>query len=236
MGPTRHSLTGRSRIGLPAALAAVILAGAGAGAALGGVTVYDNAFSSRGDVRQLAKAGGGKKCARRFAVTGKPRMRAIVRRGPANCRFRPPVQGDSALSNHSLRVDARISRSGSRRARASAFLLLRARVGDGTGYTLRIVPRRREWELRRNPPSAQFPISGRSRAINGIRKLNKVRLVTDGAELRASVNRRLLVAVTDSNPGAVTGTMLQFGIGHRAKSNDDLSAALTRVRVAVPSP
>jgi hypothetical protein len=231
MGLSRHS-----RIGLAALAAAALAAGVAVTAALGNVTVYNSTFSARADIQGLKKAGGGKQCARRLVTRGTPRMRAIVRSGPTNCRFRPPVQGDSPLPNYTFRVDARIARSGPRRARATAFLVVRARAGEGTGYTLRVLPRRGRWELHRAPASPQFPLSGRSEAINGIRGLNRVRLVTDGAEIRAFVNGELLAEVTDANPGAVTGTMLHFGVGHDARTRDRLFAAFNRLRVAVPSP
>ncbi|HSI81654.1 MAG TPA: hypothetical protein VK919_13485 [Solirubrobacterales bacterium] len=228
---SRHHI----RIGLGALAAAALLALAGA-VALASVTVYSVSFSKATQVKQMKKAGGGKKCKRSFVRKGKRRMRVAVARGPAHCRLRPPVQGDGPVSNHTFQVAGRIAKSGPKAARRSAYLSLRSRVGEGTGYTLRVFPRRGRFELRRSPGGAEFPVSGRDDAIKGLGGMNRLRLTTDGAEIRAFVNGTRVAAVTDSNPGAVTGTMLQFGVGHEAKTSKAVSAAFRMLRVAVPNP
>lgn len=228
---SRHHI----RIGLGALIAAGLLALAGA-VALASVTVYSVPFNKASQVKQMKKAGGGKKCKRGFVRKGKRRMRVAVTRGPTHCRLRPPVEGDRPVSNHTFQVAGRVAKSGPKAARRSAYLSLRARVGGGTGYTLRAFPRRGRFELRRSPAGEDFPVSGRNDAIKGLGGMNRLRLVTDGAEIRAFVNGTRVAAVTDSNPGAVTGTMLQFGVGHEANTSKPISAAFRKLRVAVPNP
>jgi len=223
------------RTGL-AALAVAALAAVGAAVAVGSITVYSTKFAKAPQVKQMKKAGGGKKCKRGFVRKGKRRMRAVVARGPAHCRFRPPVQGDGPVSNHTFQVAGRIAKSGPKGARRSAYLSLRARVGEGSGYTLNVTPRRGRWELRRSPAGDEFPASGRSDAIRGLGGLNRLRLTTHGGEIRAFVNGTRLASITDPNPGAVTGTLLQFGLGHEAKTKKRIAAGFKMLRVSVPNP
>jgi hypothetical protein len=228
------SLRRHTRIGL-AALAITALSGAVVVTALADVTVYNNDFSKRPDVRQMTKAGGGKPCKRSFVRKGS-RMRMVINRGPRTCAFRPPVQGDGELPNHIFRADGRISQGNPKGTRASAFLLVRVRAGGGTGYELRVHPRGGRFELRREPGSGAFPVTGRSEAINGFGERNRIRLVAAGAEVRAFVNGARLATVTDANPGAVTGNRLHFGVGHERNTSNNFFAAFTRLRLAVPAP
>lgn len=229
--PHRHHI----RIGLGALIAAAALALAGA-VAFGSITVYSVKFGKAAQVKQMKKAGGGKKCKKSFVRKGKRRMRVIARSGPVHCRLRPPVQADGPVSNHTFLVAGRVAKSGPKAARRSAYLSLRARVGGGTGYTFRVFPRRGRFELRRSPSEEEFPVSGPSDAIKGLGGMNRLRLTTDGADIRAFVNGTRVAAVTDPNPGAVTGTLLQFGFGHEANASKPVSAAFRLLRVAVPNP
>jgi hypothetical protein len=225
-----------TRIGIAALAAAALLVGAAA-VALANVVVYNNGFSKRPDVRQLSKADGGKQCKRGLVRRKKgSRMRVVATKGPVTCAFRPPVEGDGELPNHIFRVDGRISKGIPKGTRASAHIFARVRAGGGTGYELRVHPRGGRFELRRNPESRAFPVEGRNEAINGFGKRNRVRLSAIGGDVRASVNGEHLATVTDGNPGAVSGARLHFGIGHERSTSRNLSAAFTRLRVAVPAP
>jgi hypothetical protein len=217
-----------------AALAAAVCAAAAA-VALANVVVYNNNFSKRPDVRQMAKAGGGKDCRRAFVRNSK-RMRVLARSGPRTCGFRPPVQSDGELPNHVFTANGRIPTGNPQGTRASAFLFARVRAGGGTGYELRVHPRGGRFELTREPDGGAFPVTGSSEAINGFGEPNRIRLAAVGAELRAFVNGTELAVVTDPNPGAVTGTRLHLGAGHERRTENNFHAAFDRVRVAVPSP
>ena len=224
----------RTRIGL-LALGLTATAAAVAAVAIANVGVYGNNFSKRADVAQVKKAGGGKRCERRWAKKSK-RLRAVVSRGPATCGFRPPVEGDRDLPDHIVRVDGTIGMGGPKAARETAHLLVRARAGGGANYELRVYPRGGRFELHRRPDNAQFPVNGTSDEIDRVGRRNTIRLSVMGAEVRANVNGDLLAAVTDSNPGAVSGRRIHFGVGHDLDTTRDFFATFDRFKVWVPSP
>ena len=115
------------------ALAAAALAAAAVGSAMA-VTVYDNGFGSRAEFKEIIKSGGGKRCDRSWRKKGKS-MRAAVKRSPTTCSFRPPVQGDNELPNHSVTVAGKILKRTDKGLRGGAFVELTvgpAAAGSGT--------------------------------------------------------------------------------------------------------
>ena len=100
------------RLKLSRALAAVAATALVAGAAttLAEVTVYDNDMSSQGDFNEILRSGGGKRCDKKYREKTKV-MHASVKKSPTTCSFRPPVQGDDELPNHSFAVDGKILKS-----------------------------------------------------------------------------------------------------------------------------
>lgn len=219
------------------ALGLAVLGAVVAAAAFGAnFTVYSNGFHSAADVREVSKVSGGKRCTRRLAGRGN-RLRMTTSRGPATCVFRPPVESDRGRPDHIFRVDGTILAGGRPKvARNTAFLLLRIRAGGGTHYELRILPKGGRYQLRRRPDSGAFPVTGTSNAIRRIGRLNRVRLLTIGDEVRATVNGTQVVAMTDPNPGAVTGRRMHFGFGHRHQTTRNFFATLHRTSVSVPTP
>lgn len=219
----------RSALALVAALSVIA-----AGSAVAAVTVYDNDFSSRAEVKEMIKSGGGKRCDRSFRKKGKS-MRAAVKRSPTTCSYRPPVQGDGELPNHDVKVDGKILKKSEKRLRGGAFLEATVRAGGGgVGYTLRVFPEKKRFELTRGPGGGEFPIRGESRAINKINKRNQLRLVAAGAEIRALVNGAELAKVTDNNPGQVSGTKVRFAVGSQKEKKGNIVATFKQVAVAVP--
>jgi Domain of Unknown Function (DUF1080) len=226
----------RTRTALITAATAVVAAGVAA-TALAAVTVYDNDFSSRSEVKEIKKAGG-KACGRKFVSKGKRKtMRAIVKEGPKTCTFRPPVQGDGELPNFELRLDAKIAKSTKESARRGAFLGVSVRVGgNGVGYELRVFPQTDKFELSRGPNSNAFPVNGTEGAIAPVGKKNTLRLSVEGARVRATVNGTEVADVTDNDPGAVSGQKLRFAVGNQRSSGKDVVATVKNVRVTVPDP
>jgi hypothetical protein len=226
----------RTRTGLiTAAIGA--LAAALAATALGAVAVYDNDFSSRSEVKEVKKSGG-KACGRKFVKKGKRKtMRAIVKKGPATCSFRPPVQGDGELPDFELRLDAKIAKSTKESVRRRAFLGVSVRVGgSGVGYELHVFPHNDRFRLSRGPNSNAFPVTGTEGAIAGVGKKNTLRLSVEGARVRATVNGAEVADVTDTDPGAVSGRKLRFAVGGERNSGKDVVGVVKNVRVTVPDP
>jgi hypothetical protein len=227
-----------SRTGWIAAISGV-LAALLAATALASVSVYDNDFSSRSEVKELKKSGG-KQCARKFVQKGsKHTMRVTVKQGPATCSLRPPVQGDGALPDHELRVDAKIAKSTAKSARKGAFLGASLRVGgNGVGYALRVFPETGRFKLTRVPGGGggDFPADGTSDAIAGIGKKNTLRLIAEGADVRALINGTEVVQVTDSDPGAVNGRKLRLAVGNDKQTGKAVIGVVKKVTVAVPDP
>ena len=216
------------------AVAAAVLLTAALGTAIAAVTVYDNGFSNRTEFKEIIKSGGGKRCDRSFRKKGKS-MRAAVKRSPTTCSFRPPVQGDTELPNHDVRVDGKILKKTKKGLRGGAFVEVTARAGGGgVGYTLRIFPHKKRFELRRGPSGGEFPVRGKSNAIKRVNKRNQLRLVASGAGIRALVNGKEVARVEDSNPGQVSGTKIRFAVGSLKERQGSVVATFKKVAVAVP--
>ena len=217
-----------------AALAAGLLALAAT--ALGEVIVYDNDFSSQGNFREIVRSGGGKRCDKKYREKSKV-MLASVKRSPTTCSFRPPVQGDDSLANQGVAVDGKVLKQTPKSVRGSVFIEATVRAGGGgTGYSLRIFPQRKRYELGRGPAGGGFPAVGKSSAIKKVNERNRIEVIATGAEIRAVVNGKEVAKVADSNPGQVQGRKVRFALGCRSKKKKKVVATFKRVAVSVPNP
>jgi hypothetical protein len=224
--PTRKAL----------AIATAVLLTAALGTALASVTVYDNNFSSRAEFKEIVKSGGGKRCDRTFRRKSKA-LRAAVKKSPTTCSFRPPVQGDNELPNHEVKLDGKILKRTPSSLRGGAFIELTIRAGGGgIGYSLRVFPHKKRFELRRGPRGAGFPLEGRSDAIKKINERNQLRLIATGADVRAFVNGKEVARVNDGNPGQVSGRKIRFSVGSQKAKKGNVVATFKKVAVAVPDP
>jgi hypothetical protein len=216
------------------ALAAAVVATAALGTAMAAVTVYDNGFSSRAEFKEIIKSGGGKRCDRSYRKKGES-MRAAVKRSPTTCSFRPPVEGDKELPNHDVRVDGKVLKKTEKGLRGGAFVDVTVRAGGGgVGYTLRVFPKKKRWELRRGPSGAGFPVRGKSNAIKKVNKRNQLRLVASGATVTATVNRKRVARVEDNDPGQVSGRKIRFALGSQKQKRGNVAATFKKVAVSVP--
>ena len=108
-------------------------------------------------------------------------MLASVKSSPTTCSFRPPVQGDDELPNQGVAVEGKILKSTPKAVRGSAFIEVTVRAGGGgTGYSLRIFPQRKRFELDRGPAGGGFPAIGKSDAIKKVNERNRIEVVGDG--------------------------------------------------------
>jgi hypothetical protein len=225
-----------TRKGLVLVLASALLATAALGSALGAVTVYDNNFSSRAEYKEVIKSGGGKRCDRKFRRKSKALL-ASVKRSPTTCSFRAPVQGDSELPNHDVKLTGKVLKKTPRSLRGGAFLELTVRAGGGgIGYALRVFPHKKRFELLRGPGGNGFPVRGQSDAINKVNQPNQLRLVAVGSEVRALVNGKEVAKVDDANPGQVSGAKIRFSVGSQKSKKGNVAATFKKLAVAVPEP
>jgi hypothetical protein len=209
---------------------------AGSASALAEVTVYSNDFSSQGRYDEIERSGGGKRCERKYREKSKVLL-ASLKKSPATCAFRPPVQGDEELPNHQLSIDAKILKRTPKAARKGAFFELTVRAGGkGTGYSLRIFPERQRFELVRGPKGSGFPASGKNKAIKRTNSRNRIDLIATGAEIVATVNGKELARVNDTNPGAVEGRKVRFAIGNQKTGTAKTVGTFKQVAVSVPDP
>lgn len=215
------------------ATAALAITGAGA---LAAVTVYENDFSSRAEYRNVANSGGGKRCDRNYREQSKA-MVASLSRGPATCSFRPPVSGDRELPNHEVRLDSKLLKRTDDSVRGGAFIEVSVRSGGGGGgYALRVLPKRKRFALLRSPGGSDFPVQGKSDAIEGINDRNQLRLIATGARVRALVNGEEVATVSDPDPGQIAGRKMRFAVGNQKDKSGKVVATFKRVALAVPNP
>ena len=223
----------RPRIVLATALAVL---GVGAATAVAEVTVYENDMSSQGDFREILRAGGGKRCDKKYREKSKV-MLASVKKSPTTCSFRVPVQGDDELPNQSVSVDGKILKETPKSVRAKAFIEATVRAGgSNTGYSFRVFPEKKKFEVRRGPSGGGFPKSGKSDAIKKTNERNRIEIIATGAQITAVVNGKQVAQISDSNPGQVQGRKVRFAIGSQSKKNKATVGTFKRVAVSVPEP
>ena len=221
------------RIALAALVAGCV---ALAGTALADVVVYNNDFSTQGAFRDIVRSGGGKRCDKKYREKSKV-MLASVKKTPTTCSFRPPVQGDDELPNQGVAVEGKILKATPKAVRSSSFIEVTVRAGGGgTGYSFRIFPQRKRYELDRGPAGGGFPATGKSDAIKKINERNRIQILATGAQLRALVNGKEVAKLNDSNPGQVQGRKVRFAIGSRSDKDKTVVGTFKRVAVSVPDP
>jgi hypothetical protein len=226
----------RVRTRAAALLAATAAIGLAAAIAVAGVTVYSNKFARKADAKELRHADGKhcRKGLRKRAHT----LRIKVRRGPDACGYRPPVEGDTDGPDHDFQAKEKLLRGTPKRVRNSAYLAIAVRSGKSTGYELRVFPTKHKFELRRSPSGggAGFPAKGRSSAIKGFRHSNVLRLKAVDGKVTATVNRKRVAKVTDSNPAQVGGRKLEVAIGNRRHSPKPVFGTVDNLKLQVPTP
>jgi hypothetical protein len=229
---------GRNRLTTPGAalLAALAAIGIGAAAALAGVTVYKNDFSSKGEAKQLRHAEG-KHCDKTWRKNAGS-VRVDVTKGPNLCGYRPPVQGDTPGPDFALQAKQKLLKATPRGIRDGAYVVLEVRSGKNTGYQFRVFPRKHKFKLARQPSGggSGFPAKGTSNAIKGVNKPNVLRLSAVGDKVIAKVNGKKLARVTDSNAAQVSGRNLEVGVGNRKSTTKQASGTFDDLKVQVPKP
>lgn len=211
------------------ALAAVAFAGA----ALADVLLYSNNLKTKSDGKQLAHfEGSGKDCARH--VRGGSLLIQVT--GKDTCGYRLPLEGDKPQPNHSLHVRAKLAKQTPKALRPKSYVGVAVRYGGGTGYTLRILPKRHQFKLRRLPKGKGFPVSGKNHAIKATNKWNDIRLEAFGSHVTAVVNGKKVADVNDSGAADVKGRKVEVFAGANKANQVGAFARVDDVRLTVPSP
>jgi hypothetical protein len=224
----------------PRTALAIVLAtlGIGGAAALAEVVVYTNDMGSEAEFKQILRSGGGKRCDKKYRDKSKV-MLASIKKTPTTCSFLVPVQGDDELANLGVSVDGKILKETPKFLRNKAFIEVTVRAGGGgTGYSLRIYPKKQRYELRRGPDGSGFPKQGHSDAINKIDGKNRIEVIATGAAITAVINGKEVAKVNDSNPGQVDGRKVRFAIGSGSQRDTEkvVVGTFKRVAVSVPDP
>ena len=213
---------------------ALVLAGAAfAGAALADVLVYVNNLASAKDGKQLSHFEGKASDCDRHVRGGSLLIKVT---GKDTCGYRLPLEGDKPEPNHALHARLKLDKQTPKGIRSKAFLGVAVRYGGGTGYTLRILPHRHQFKLRRLPNGTGFPVAGKDRAIKGAAKWNDVRLQAFGSHVIAIVNGKKVADVNDSAAADVTGRKAEVFAGANKANQVGSFARVDDVRLAVPSP
>ena len=89
---------------------------------------------------------------------------------------------------------------------------------------------------RRAPGGSDFPVQGKSDAIEGINERNQLRLVATGAKVSAFVNGDEVASVSDPDPGEVAGRKVRFAVGGQKDGAGKVVGTFKRVAIAVPNP
>ena len=209
-----------------------------AAVAVAEVVVYTNDMGSEAEFRQILRSGGGKRCDKKYRDKSEV-MLASVKKTPTTCSFRPPVQGDDELPNQGVAIEGKILKETPKALRPKAFIEATVRAGGGgTGYSLRIYPKKQRFELNRGPDGGGFPARGESKAINKIDQKNRIEVIATGAEVRAVINGKEVAKINDTNPGQVEGRKIRFAIGSGSQRDTEKTVVGTfkRIAVSVPDP
>jgi hypothetical protein len=220
------------RLKLTTAVTVLALAAAG-GVAAATVVVYSNDFSSRTKFRSVQKFDGGKQC-RKFWRNRKT-FGVEVKKGPLQCDFRTPVSGDSKGPDHELDATATVLKSTANAARRLAYVGVAVRADESSRYELRVYPHTRQWEVRRRPDNAEFPLRGTNQGIAPINKRNRLRLRAFGNRVTATVNDATVVpGIADPDPGDLNGRKTLLVAGSGGNSGKSAEASFREVRVRLP--
>ncbi|MGI9019501.1 MAG: hypothetical protein ACR2G3_02175 [Solirubrobacterales bacterium] len=203
--------------------------------ALAYVEVYSNNFGNRLSYREIETVTKTNKCKRAFKEA-RDVMEITAADGPLNCKYKPPVQGSAPRPDHRFDANGRILRKTPDQIRSDAFLAVSVRVGGGNRYELRVYPRDHDYELRRQPGGPMFPSAGSNTDIEGIGKLNKIRLQVDGSRVRAFANGSLLADITDPNSSEVKGAKVEFGLGNVRDTGKATVGTFDKLKLSVPTP
>jgi Domain of Unknown Function (DUF1080) len=195
------------------------------------IYVYSNGFSTRDDVREVTRKGGGAKCDKSFRR--KAESLGVSAEGKRLCEYSPPVTGDANQPNDVFMAKGRVLKNTPKALRDDAYLAVKVRAGHGRGYELQVRPKAGRFKLVRSPSGGGVEESGKSNAINKIGKLNTLRLEVKNARVKAFVNGKQVAGAVDPNPEQIDGRKLTFGVGSRKNGHRPVVGAFDLIRAGL---
>jgi hypothetical protein len=219
-----------------AALTAVLLVAAVAGAAM--IGIYRNGMETTAQRAQLIKLAGAA-CTRGGSEGA---LRIAVGKQTDSCSYRTPVLGRDLEISATERLLSGTPESLQRKA----YLGLELRAGAGAKYQLLAFPLQRKVQLVKfTATGSEFlGIAKNVKTLMGVNKANALRLqalnVTKGPEkgqvkLLGYVGGTVVTEATDENPGELTGKASTVVVGAVNGANGVI-ASVDDVVVRVPSP
>jgi hypothetical protein len=192
--------------------------------------VYSNDLSSRSEAGELRPASKSKRCDRSYA--SKQKAIRVSIKGKAACAFEPPVTSDGPGANLTVTADAKLPKGLPKSLRKSSYIS----VGVRGGYTLRVFPGSKRYELVRRPTGggSEFPSDGRDKKIGKPGERNQISISAKGDKVVAKINGKSVARATDSNADQVDGRGVEVGAGSMKKSKRPTKASISKVKVAVP--
>jgi 3-keto-disaccharide hydrolase len=220
---------------LAAALAGAVAAvlAALAGVALADVLVYSNTLATKRDGKELHHFEGKAAACSRHVRKGSLLIQVT---GKAVCGYRLPLEGDAPQPDHALHARLKLGKQTPKALRKKSFLGLAVRTGGGTGYTLRILPQRHQFKLRRLPHAQGFNVAGKDGAIKPLNMWNDVRLQAVGTKVVAVVNGKKVADADDSAASGVKGRKAEVFVGANKANATGAFGRVDDVRLSVPSP
>jgi hypothetical protein len=219
------------RIALTATILAVLAAVAVPSYAA--ITVYKNGFSSKADYASVTKQSGKKKkCKRNWRK--KSALGVTTKGGKQVCQLKTPVEGDSSQPDLIVRVETKVTGATEKAARKGAFVGVMVRSSRKDGYTFRVMPKTRKWELVEDKVVLE---KGKDNAVKGIKKKNVLEIRAKGDKIVGKVNGKTMTSYKDPSPEDVkgTGTGLAYGIKDQVKKKNAV-AFFDKLKVLVPNP
>lgn len=214
------------------ALLAVSATLAVAGLAQAGISVFKTSFSSRGDYKSVTTLSAKSGCGRSWR--NKSALGVTTKGGKLDCALSTPVSADSDQPDQILQVVGKVTKSTDDKVRKAIYVGVSVRANRKQGYELRIFPKARLWELRRNGDRID---GDRDKAIDGLAKKNRIQLQAIGSTVTAKVNGQRLVRYKDKKAGDVGGRKNALVYGSRKENKSAKGEAFfDKLKVQVPAP
>lgn len=204
-----------------------------AGLAQAGISVFKTSFNSRGDYKSVKTLSGSKHgCDREWR--NKSALGVTTEGGKLACALATPVSADSDKPDQIIHVVGKVTKATDDKVKEAIYVGVSVRANRKQGYELRIFPKAREWELRRNGDRVD---GDRDKSIDGLAKKNRIQLQAIGSTVTAKVNGHRLIRYKDKKSDEVGGrkNVLVYGDRKETKSADG-EAFFDKLKVQVPAP
>ena len=120
------------------------------------------------------------------------------------------------------------------KVKEAIYVGVAVRANKKQGYELRVFPKAREWELRRNGERIDGPTA--TSAIEGLAKKNRIQLQAVGSTVTAKVNGQRLIQYKDKSSDGVGGRKNALVYGDRKDTESaDGEAFFDKLKVQIPA-